>query len=98
MVGPLEEIILSGLHTKAMDKEMNLNNYAEFKQLVAKIQQVSTQVTDIVKQVVDNTQCGCGKKNLGPITKEDIELANKNRENKTTVVVETIGLLFCISG
>jgi len=61
MLGQLEQIILTELHDKAMEAEMDLNDPEQFLKFAAKLDDVVNQVQHTVKHIVKSTKCGCGK-------------------------------------
>ena len=61
MAGQLENLILQGLHEKAAEVEMDLNDFEQFKKFAAKVDDVVNQASHTIKHIVKSTSCGCGK-------------------------------------
>lgn len=80
MKEPLESIILSGLHKKAIAKGMDLNDEKQFLMFSHNIEAITLQASKLVTNLVDNFSCGCGKSKNKTMSKEALE--EMQRRNK----------------
>jgi hypothetical protein len=88
MVGQLEDIIFSGLHKKALEAGMNLNNPEDYTKFMGKVATVKSQAEKVITQMVEQFNCNCGNKqtqiNPNTIPMERVIIDT----SKTTGIVE----------
>lgn len=89
MIGPLERVILSGLHEKAQAADLDLNDIENFLKFSMVIDKVAIQAKTMVESLVANARCGCSKKKASVDSIHTTETTS-GKSSKPTPEVEIV--------